>query len=165
LADSDSTDQYALDTEFERFSSSPFSPPATISDWAVLDDTMDTIQDDISSSAEESIQISHPSRSATPSSSLRKSKITSFWKVATPAEKAEMNSNDFQKLRDDQEGKAASFTNEAQRKLEGGRTLARARQQAHRDRSKEKKMKDGWIPGESAKRVSNLSVRAICTLR
>jgi hypothetical protein len=76
-----------------------------------------------------------------------KSKITAFWKIATHAEKEETNQHEFQKLRDNFEETTADIAEEKRRKLARVRTQARERQQTHRNRSKEKKMEAGWVPG------------------
>jgi len=68
-----------------------------------------------------------------------KSKITSFWKIATQIEKEETNQHEFQKLRDDFEVKAADIVEGNRQKLARGRMQVRECQQAHHDRSKEKK--------------------------
>lgn len=90
----------------------------------------------------------------------RSSKITSFFRVATEEEKQEANQSEFQQVRDQQDNALAEEARERQRKVARGRASARERQQAHRDRSKEKKLKAGWEPGQ--KRVRFLYV-SICT--
>jgi hypothetical protein len=93
------------------------------------------------------------SRPATPNpTQLAKSgprnKITSYWKIATPTEKEEMNQRHFQKIADNYEKATADAEEDKRRKLARGRTLVRERQQAHRDRSREKKIEAGWVPGK-----------------
>lgn len=123
--------------EPDLFSSTPFSPP-TAYGWSDLEDNEDNLEETLSS----------PPDLAPPVVSGPKSKITSFWKIATQIEKEETNQREFQKLRDDFEVKAADIAEGNRQKLARGRMQARERQQAHRDRSKEKKMEAGWVPGE-----------------
>jgi len=122
--------------ESDLFGSTPFSPP-TAYGWSDLEDNKDNLEETLPSP-----------NLAPPVVSGLKSKITSFWKIATQIEKEETNQCEFQKLRDDSEVKAADIAEGNRRKLARGRMQARERQQAHRDRSKEKKMEAGWVPGD-----------------
>jgi hypothetical protein len=125
----------------------PFSPPPFSPDWARYDDDDENFEP-----SSPTPTIHSPVAVTSPSASPPKSKITSFWNIASAAEKEEMSQSGFQSIRDRQEEVAANTAADARWKLMRGRTQARERQQAHRDRSKEKKMEAGWIPGE--KRVS-----------
>lgn len=121
----------------DLFSSTSSSPP-TAYGWSDLEDNEDNLEETFSS----------PPDLAPPVVSGLQSKITSFWKIATQIEKEETNQREFQKLRDDFEVKAANIAEGNRRKLARGRMQVRERQQAHRDRSKEKKMEAGWVPGD-----------------
>jgi hypothetical protein len=80
------------------------------------------------------------------------SDLRSYWKKATTDEKVEMNNHGFQMLRNTQEVKASEAVHDAQRKASHLRAQARDHQQHHRDRSHERKINEGWVPGQ--KRVS-----------
>lgn len=67
-----------------------------------------------------------------------------------------MNERGFQELRDTQEMNTLEAFRNAQHKLTRVRAQVRDRQKRHRDRSRERKISEGWIPGQ--KRVSHLTV-------
>jgi hypothetical protein len=140
-----------VDTNASVFA--PFSPPITCgwSDGDSLSLSVSDLEDDnYKVDSEETVPT--PGPDPTPLVvSAPKSKITAFWKIATHGEKEETNQREFQKLRDNFETMAFNIAEEKRWKLARGRAQARDRQQTHRDRSKEKKMEAGWVPG--AKRV------------
>lgn len=100
------------------------------------------------------VLISHPN--SKPTTEFPKSDLRSYWKKATDKEKAEMNERGFQELRDTQEMNTLEAFHNAQHKLTRVRAQVRDRQKRHRDRSRERKISEGWIPGQ--KRVSHLTV-------
>jgi hypothetical protein len=150
--------------------------PAILSDLSLFDDDFDDLRDlddanfdDLQDLDDARLENAEPTSSLdqqrTPEAELSsppppKSRITSFWKIATPSEKEETCQSGFQQIRDRQELVAAIVAKDSRKKLERSRTLARERQQAHRDRSKERKMSSGWVPRE--KRVSILRTLRSC---
>ena len=91
-----------------------------------------------------------------------KSDLRSYWKKATNSEKAEMNDRGFQELRDTQEMTVSEALRDSQYKLMRVRAQTRDRQQRHHDRSRERKISEGWLPGQ--KRVSPLTVLSLSQL-
>ena len=103
----------------DLFGSTSFSPP-TAYGWNDLEDNEDNLEETLPSPDLAPPVVSGP-----------KSKITSFWKIATQIEKEEINQHEFQKLRDESEVKAADIAEGNQQKLARGRMQAWECQQAH----------------------------------
>jgi hypothetical protein len=130
-------------------------------DWHGWDDPVADIEDGDSNSddclsyfSEDGLGATIPVIIPTSQSTTKfpKSDLRSYWKKATTDEKVEMNNQGFEMLRNIQEVNALEAVHQAQRKVSRLRAQARDRQQHHRDGSHEKKINEGWLPGQ--KRVS-----------
>lgn len=117
----------------------PLSPPITCG-GSDLEVEEDNVEETVPTRVVTPPVVSRPKSKIT-------TKITAFWKIATDAEKEETNQREFQVLRDNFEETAADIADEKRRKLTRVRTQARERQQTHRNRSKERKLEAGWVPG------------------
>ena len=85
-------------------------------------------------------------------SSKPKGKITLYWRFATKEEKEDQDQRDFQRVADEAETMKMNGELIRQRKLTRQRAEVRERVQICRERQKEKKIEDGWVPRQ--KRVS-----------
>lgn len=90
--------------------------------------------------------------------SKNKGLLTSYWKVATSDQKAEMVSREFQKLRDNHEQYIEEHAHQERLRKSRVRALARECQQKHRDRSRERKITNNWVPGQKHVRFPHINI-------
>jgi hypothetical protein len=81
-----------------------------------------------------------------------KGKLTLYWALATEDEKSDQDRRDFQRVKDRSEDLRLDGELARQKKKLLDREKTRLRVQNFRDRAREKKIEEGWIPGQ--KRVT-----------
>ncbi|KAF7366573.1 DDE superfamily endonuclease [Mycena sanguinolenta] len=91
-----------------------------------------------------------------PHKSATAGKITSFWKVESPEEKAVRLERDGRKYTERGEQVRLREVEEKRKKMARECVLAKERMQRYRDRLREEKMAEGWVPGKKRKRVDLL---------
>ena len=79
---------------------------------------------------------------------MKQTKLGSFWKAETKEERAERRQRDSEKFRLTAEGRQKAVEQEKQQKVRDKRLKQNACQQKHRDREREERMANGWVPGQ-----------------
>jgi hypothetical protein len=108
------------------------------------DDDMDEGDDDEPSGPKRTLFIPSPQNSKP----TKQTKLGLFWKVETKNEREERQQRDSEKFRIAAEAHQKAVEEEKQRKVHDKRLKQNARQQKHRDREREERISNGWVPGQ-----------------
>jgi hypothetical protein len=132
-----------------------------ITDGEDEDDDDDSSDDDTSSPpeapqpAQPTPQPAQPAKPAT----AGKGRITSFWKVETPDERAVRLEKNAREYAAQSEQKRLREVDEQRKKTARARVDGNERMRRHRERVRDAKIAEGWVPGQ--KRVSAAECKPI----
>jgi hypothetical protein len=135
-----------------RFSELPSAHKNNSSDMPALrnyesdsgDDDMDEGDDDEPDGPRQTVFIPSPHTSKP----TKQTKLGLFWKAETKDEREERQQRDSEKFRLATEARQKAVEEEKQRKVRDKRLKQNTRQQKHRDREREEKIANGWVPGQ-----------------